>query len=86
MVDLLRGQILVAGGDCRPHVGGEFLSGASSAHQLDLHPLVGHRGVGLSCLVDVFMGLGEQLVVPFDGDNSSVSPVVGVTTHSVELL
>jgi len=74
------GQIFVAGCDRHPYVGGEFLSHAGVALQLGLHPLMRYHCIGLGCLVDIFEGLGKQLVVPLDGYDLPVGLIVGFAT------
>ena len=47
---------------------------------------MGYGRVGFGRLVDVFKGLGEQLVVPFDSHDLPVGSVVGFAVLPVELL
>ena len=81
----LFGQVLVVGGNRRPYIGGEFLSCTRGAHQLGLHPFVGYSRVDLGRLVDILEGLGEELIVPLDGHDSPVGPVISVAAQPLEL-
>jgi len=69
--------VLVVGGDCCPHLRSEFLSCAGHTHQLGLHPFGGYGRVGFGRFVDVFQGLGDQLVVLFDSPDLRIGLVVG---------